>query len=56
MIEFLTVVAKHCRTAEHSPPLAAGFFNRNFFNELPCMQLQGMKTLAYIMLKEESDA
>jgi hypothetical protein len=27
MVNFLTVAAKHCRRAEHSPQLAAGSFN-----------------------------
>ena len=29
MANFLTVAAKHCRQAEHSPQLAAGSFNNS---------------------------
>jgi hypothetical protein len=39
---FLTVAAKHCRWAEHSLQLAAGFFNYNS-NDVLCRELLGMR-------------
>jgi hypothetical protein len=45
MVNFLTVAAKHCRKAEHSLQLAAGFFNSTNFLRPELMSKAGSKTV-----------